>query len=286
MSEGPAGPEPDPDVDHGRHPDDRALLEAHLAGDPAAFGTLFTRHRDRLWAVALRTTGNPEDAADALQDGLISAFRRADSFRGDSAVTTWLHRIVVNASLDRLRRNKVRAADPLPDDLDEQVSRGAVLAERDAGGDPEAHALAGDRRERVLAALEQLPPDQRAALVLVDMEGYPVAEAAAILQIPDGTVKSRCARGRSRLAGLLSDLRPGAETGAEPGAELGAEPGAGLEDGTGTAPAASHPGEPPPGAPARAPERVLDRDRSSAQTHNPTRNPTRNPQTSPGGEQP
>src|ERR1700712_3698669 len=97
---------------------DAALIEAHLAGDPDAFGELFSRHRDRLWAVALRTTGNPEDAADALQDALISAFRRADSYRGDAAVTTWLHRIVVNASLDRLRRRKVRAADPLPADLD------------------------------------------------------------------------------------------------------------------------------------------------------------------------
>ena len=102
------GPHPDPDGER----DDLALLEAHIAGDPAAFGELFARHRNRLWAVALRTTGNPEDAADALQDALISAFKRAESFRGDSAVTTWLHRIVVNACLDRLRRAKVRLADP------------------------------------------------------------------------------------------------------------------------------------------------------------------------------
>ncbi len=100
-------------------PDDRALLRAHVAGDPDAFGTLFGRHRDRLWAVALRTTGDPEDAADALQEAMIAAFRRAESFRGDAAVTTWLHRIVVNACLDRLRRRKVRRADPLPDDLEE-----------------------------------------------------------------------------------------------------------------------------------------------------------------------
>ena len=85
-------------------PDDRALLRAHLDGDPEAFGRLFTRHRDRLWAVALRTTGDREEAADALQDALIAAFRRAESYRGDAAVTTWLHRIVVNACLDRLRR--------------------------------------------------------------------------------------------------------------------------------------------------------------------------------------
>ena len=99
-------------------PEDRALLRSHLEGDPEAFGLLFARHRDRLWAVALRTTGDREEAADALQDALIAAFRRADSYRGDAAVTTWLHRIVVNACLDRLRRRRVRMADPLPDDLD------------------------------------------------------------------------------------------------------------------------------------------------------------------------
>ena len=87
---------------------DADLLKAHVDGDPNAFGILFSRHRDRLWAVALRTAGGPDDAADALQDAMVSAFRRAGSFRGEAAVTTWLHRIVVNACLDqhRRRRNK------------------------------------------------------------------------------------------------------------------------------------------------------------------------------------
>lgn len=183
---------------------DTELLDAHRDGDPDAFGVLFTRHRDRLWAVALRTTGNPEDAADALQEAMISAYRRADSFRGDALVTTWLHRIVVNACLDRLRRNKVRAAQPLPDDLEEYAGRGAVLAADDVSSDPEAHAVLADRRRALLAALDQLPPDQKAAVVLVDLEGLPVEEAARILDCPTGTVKSRCARGRARLAVLLA----------------------------------------------------------------------------------
>jgi RNA polymerase sigma-70 factor (ECF subfamily) len=187
---------------HHELPDD-ALLEAHRNGDPDAFGVLFGRHRDRLWAVALRTTGNPEDAADALQEAMISAFRRVDSFRGDALVTTWLHRVVVNACLDRLRRNKVRAAQPLPDDLDEYAGRGAVLASGDVAADPEAQAVLSDRRRSVLEALDQLPPDQKAAIVLVDLEGYPVDEAARMLDCPPGTVKSRCARGRARLADLL-----------------------------------------------------------------------------------
>ncbi|MBO9522267.1 MAG: RNA polymerase sigma factor SigM [Nocardioidaceae bacterium] len=183
--------------------DDDALLVAHRQGDPDAFGVLFTRHRDRLWAVALRTTGNPEDAADALQEAMISAYRRADSFRGDALVTTWLHRVVVNACLDRLRRNKVRAAQPLPDDLDEYAARGALLSAATDADDPAAAAVRADQRAAVLAALDRLPADQKAALVLVDMEGYPVEEAARMLDCPVGTVKSRCARGRHRLAGLL-----------------------------------------------------------------------------------
>ena len=69
---------------------DRQLLADHVAGNPEAFGELVSRYRDRLWAVALRTTGNPDEAADALQDALVSAYTRADQYRGDAAVTTWL----------------------------------------------------------------------------------------------------------------------------------------------------------------------------------------------------
>ncbi len=190
--------------------DDRALLAAHVAGDPEAFGVLFGRHRDRLWAVALRTLGDPEEAADALQDAMISAFRRADSYRGDAAVTTWLHRVVVNACLDRVRRRRARAAEPLPDDLEEHARRGALATadtSRAGGTDPVAAVLDEEQRAAVLRALGTLGPDQRAALVLVDMQGYSVAEAAEILGCAPGTVKSRCARGRSRLAPLLAGLR-------------------------------------------------------------------------------
>lgn len=175
---------------------DADLLAAHLAGDTGAFGELFARHKDRLWAVALRTTGNPEDAADALQDGLISAFQRAGSFRGDAQVSTWLHRIVVNACLDRLRRNKVRLATPITADMD--------FESPEAG--PSEVAVSGSQRDVVLAGLEQLPPDQKAALVLVDMEGFTMAEASAILEAPEGTIKSRCSRGRVRLAEILRPL--------------------------------------------------------------------------------
>ena len=189
---------------------DQELLAAHVAGDHDAFGELFARHRDRLWAVALRTTGHPEDAADALQDALISAYRRAGSFRGDAAVTTWLHRVVVNACLDRMRAAKVRAADALPDDLEEYAGRGS-LGTAEADGGPDATAIAHERRRQVLDALATLPDEQRAALVLVDMEGYPVAQVAEMLDCAVGTVKSRCSRGRVRLAELLDTLAPGRE---------------------------------------------------------------------------
>src|SRR3984885_1118612 len=163
-------------------PSDAVLLRQHAAGDAAAFGVLFTRHKDRLWAVALRVTCDPDDAADALQDAMISAFRRAADFRGESAVTTWLHRIVVNACLDRIRR---RAARPAASGMDEQtldvLAQGSALADPGTDKDPALD---------VLAALAPLGPDQRAALVLVDMLGYPVADTAEILGISPGTVKS------------------------------------------------------------------------------------------------
>ena len=182
------------------HPqDDRDLLAAHVAGNSDAFAELVRRHRDRLWAVALRTTADREEAADALQDGLISAFRRAETFRGDAQVTTWLHRIVVNACLDRMRRRKARPTEALPEEED----RAAELAMEPA----EDPAEVSERRTDVMAALAQLPDEQRAALVLVDMEGYSVDEAAAILGCPPGTVKSRCSRGRARLVPLLTQYR-------------------------------------------------------------------------------
>jgi RNA polymerase sigma-70 factor, ECF subfamily len=186
-------PQPEPE------PSDAELLQRHVAGDPDAFGVLFLRHKDRLWAVAVRTLSDPEEAADALQDAMISAFRRAASFRGDAAVTTWLHRIVVNACLDRIRR---RAARPVVGSGDDRLldTAAAAVSVSDPASDSE---LAID----VMAALRQIPADQRMAIVLVDMLGYPVADAAEVLGISVGTVKSRCARGRAKLLPRLSYLR-------------------------------------------------------------------------------
>ena len=179
---------------------DADLVRAHLAGDSGAFAELVRRHRDRLWAVALRTIGDREEAADAVQDALLSAYRGASGFRGDSAVTTWLHRIVVNACLDRIRRRQSHPTVPLPGPGRDD--------DRYAGPEPAAPAPDQDTAMTVRAALAALPIEQRAALVLVDMQGYPVAEAARILGVAEGTIKSRCARGRARMALELGLPRP------------------------------------------------------------------------------
>jgi len=172
--------------------DDHALLRAHVAGDPDAFRELVRRHRDRCWSLALRTLGDREEAADAVQDALLAAHRSAAGFRGDAQVSTWLHRVVLNACLDRLRRRRARPTVPLDDALP-------------------AHVLAVDPpptelRLDIAAALADLPPDQRAAIVLVDLADRSVAEAARLLGVPEGTVKSRCSRGRVRLALALGHL--------------------------------------------------------------------------------
>jgi RNA polymerase sigma-70 factor, ECF subfamily len=205
--------------------DDAALMRAHITGDADAFGELVRRHRDRLWAVALRTLDDREEAADAVQDALLSAYRAAERFRGDSAVTTWLHRIVVNACLDRARRRQARPTVPLPET--ETAGYGAAGAGAGAGighgrstgydrgigydrgaGYDSGFGYDADTAMTVRAALAQLPAEQRIPLVLLDMQGYSVAEIADMLGVAEGTVKSRCARGRARLAVMLGHLRP------------------------------------------------------------------------------
>ncbi|MBV1852214.1 RNA polymerase sigma factor SigM [Catellatospora tritici] len=181
---------------------DEELLHAHVAGDPHAFGLLFRRHRDRLWAVAVRTVNDREDAADALQEAMLSAHRAAARFRGEAAVTTWLHRIVVNACVDRLRRRQTHATVPLPGQVGhDEDDRGAGRHE------PAAPTTDHDTAMVVRAALAELPYEQRAALVLVDLQGYSVAEVAIMMGVAEGTIKSRCSRGRARLAVMLGHLR-------------------------------------------------------------------------------
>jgi len=172
-----------------RERSDAELLAAHVAGDRYAFGELFHRHQRQLHRLARLTTHSREDAEDALQDAMLSAHRGAGAFRHDAAVGSWLHRIVVNACLDRLRRTKAHPTSPLEDvypvaDRTAQVET-AIVVQR---------------------ALMRLPVEQRAAVVAIDMQGYSVADTAALLGVAEGTVKSRCSRARVRLAELLGYL--------------------------------------------------------------------------------
>ncbi|MEO9330648.1 RNA polymerase sigma factor SigM [Gordonia aurantiaca] len=175
---------------------DEQLLHAHVAGDPHAFTELVNRHLDYLWSVALRTSRDVEDAADGLQDALLAAHRMAADFRSDAKVTSWLHRIVVNACLDRIRRNNSRRTIPLPEWDDLSIA------------DPADEISSVDLSVSIGRALHSLPEGQRRAIVAVDIEGYSIAEAAALLGVAEGTIKSRCARGRLRLAEVLGHLRP------------------------------------------------------------------------------
>ncbi|MGW4498180.1 RNA polymerase sigma factor SigM [Micromonospora sp. NPDC004336] len=213
---GPVGGASGPPVTSSVSATDVELLHAHVAGDRYAFTELFHRHRDRLWAVALRTLGDREEAADALQDALLSAHRAAGRFRGESAVTTWLHRIVVNACLDRIRRRQAHPTVPLPDGVRDGGPDSAT-----GGVEPAAPVQDHDTALVVRQALAGLPAEQRAALILVDVQGYPVAEVARILGVAEGTVKSRCARGRARLAAQLGHLRPGTAQRQEPSRQHG-----------------------------------------------------------------
>lgn len=165
-----------------------------MAGDRRAFAELFRRHHRQLYRLARLTSLTREDADDAFQDAMLSAHRSAAAFRYDAAVGTWLHRIVLNACLDRVRRTCARPTVPIED----------------------RHSVA-DRTCQVETALMvhrallRLPVQQRAALVAVDMQGYSIAETARLLGVAEGTVKSRCARGRARLADLLGYLDAGTD---------------------------------------------------------------------------
>ncbi|MDI3313255.1 MAG: RNA polymerase sigma factor SigM [Mycobacterium sp.] len=169
-----------------RQRSDSELLAAHVAGDRYAFQELFHRHRRQLRRLARLTSRNPEDAEDALQDAMLSAHRSAGHFRHDAAVSSWLYRIVVNACLDRLRRARAHPTTTLDDEY--------PVADRTAQADTAI---------MVQQALMRLPSEQRAAVVAVDMQGYSIADAARILGVAEGTVKSRCSRARARLGVLL-----------------------------------------------------------------------------------
>jgi RNA polymerase sigma-70 factor, ECF subfamily len=161
-----------------------------------AFERLVEEYADRVYNVALRITGSPSEAEDAMQEAFESAFRAWPRFRGESSPATWLYRIAVNASLMRLRARR-------PVEYLTELS--ASLEVQDWSDTMAEHTQSAELRERLLTGLTLLGPEQRAALVLRDIDGLSTAEAAAALEITEEALKSRLHRARALLRSYLAD---------------------------------------------------------------------------------
>jgi RNA polymerase sigma-70 factor (ECF subfamily) len=182
-----------------RNPDvtDADLVRQSLDGDGEAFGALVDRYGLAARRVARAVLGSADDADDAVQDGRIAAWKALDRFDPERSFRPWLMRIVANASLDLLRRKKVRRAVAVP----ETVVSGGIPPDRAAEG-----SLV---RDRLKDALLELPERQRVAVVLFDAEGYSHAEIACILDVPEGTVRSYVFHARRALRVALSEFKEG-----------------------------------------------------------------------------
>lgn len=190
--------------------EEQTLIRAAQRGDLEAFNQLVLQYQDFLFRIALNILHDEDAAADAAQQAFISAFQNLKAFRGGS-FRSWLSRIVVNASYDGLRRDARARSLPLEvfNQDDEEMEPAAWLA--DPGPNPEAQAETGELLEAIQTSLQDLPEPYRLALVLVDVEGLSYEEAAATLDVPKGTIKSRLARARNALRTALQrypDLIP------------------------------------------------------------------------------
>jgi RNA polymerase sigma-70 factor (ECF subfamily) len=188
---------------------DAELATASGQGDPAAFGELVLRHQDRAFNLAFRLTGSPEDAADAVQEAFLKAYRGIPSFRRQSSFYTWLFRILVNEVRSRRRSGAARVSSFSLDAAEgRSAERGDPAAGpaglRADGPDPSEQASLAERRQIVEEALQSLEFDQRAIIALRDIEGRDYAEIAEVLGCPQGTVKSRLHRARMALKDALA----------------------------------------------------------------------------------
>jgi RNA polymerase sigma-70 factor, ECF subfamily len=191
--------------------DDAALVAGVRAGDERAFETLIRNQGGRLLSVARRILGNEEDAREAVQEAFISAFRARQQFQGHSKLSTWLHRIVVNAAIQKLRSRKRRAEDAIDDLLPRFLPNGDHVERFVAWTEPPDEAVA--RREMaafVRRAIDQLPESYRTVLLLRDIEGLSTEESANALQTTANAVKIRLHRARMALRTLLAPHFQGA----------------------------------------------------------------------------
>lgn len=195
--------------DEQRAAEERALVERSQRGDVAAFNVLVERYQTPAYALALRVVGDPDAAADVTQDAFFSAFRAIDSFRG-SSFRAWLLRIVSNGCMDHFRAQGRRPSVSLEATLEDRGLDDPAASDYrmpkamiDPSWDPEHAALRAETIAQIEAALLRLPPEQRMAVVLSDVQGLPYDEIARIMNTSLGTVKSRIARARAHLRGLL-----------------------------------------------------------------------------------
>jgi RNA polymerase sigma-70 factor (ECF subfamily) len=187
--------------------DERALVERLRAGDESAFEALVRRHAGRMLAVARRFLRSEEDSADAVQDAFLSAFRALGSFAGQSNLGTWLHRIVVNACLMKLRAGRGRRSVPLDDLLPTFDETGRHARTHRAWAEhPPGVALREEVRAQVRACIDRLPEPHRTVLLLRDVEELDTDQAARHLGVSPGTVKTRLHRARQALRALLAPI--------------------------------------------------------------------------------
>lgn len=191
-----------------------ALLAAARAGSQVAFRDLFAPDLDLAWRMALRITGSEASADDALQAGLISAYRSLDRVEPTN-LRGWFVRIVENAARDLMRREWRHPTLPFASDQHDEAGEGArrerLAAEPQAGAasDPAQRAEVSELAAALASALQAIPEERRRAILLYDVDGYDYAEIAQLTGVSVGTIKSRISRGREELRRLLADLRPG-----------------------------------------------------------------------------
>lgn len=181
-------------------PEAAQLVARAQGGDREAFDQLVDETYAMIYATAYRLTGDVELAADATQDAYVRAYNSLQTFRGSSSFSTWMYRIVVNVSLDALRRRS-RAPEPLTFADDEQEREMDVA---DVSADPHTRAEMRELQQIIALGLQRLSDDHRAVLVLFDINGLSYEEIGEILDVPLGTVKSRLNRARLALRKLIA----------------------------------------------------------------------------------
>jgi RNA polymerase sigma-70 factor, ECF subfamily len=186
----------------GTQVNEEKLIRAGQRGDEQAVEALFRRYHRPLFQTALRVLGNTEDAEDALQDGLLSAYRNLNRFEGRSQFSTWLTRIVINAALMRRRSAKARPAISL-DETPREEELPASERFADDGPNPEQVFASTEIREMISENLDELSPLLRTAFVLREVQGFSTGEAAKKLGVTENTLKARLWRARHQLAERL-----------------------------------------------------------------------------------